>query len=243
LRGAAALQAITAAEEKQIHRLGFVPPVAIIPNGICPETADCLPTPEFLTHHPELVGKRTILFLGRIHPVKGLDILAQAFGQLVQSRQDTYLVVAGPDEGGYRGRVEEMLKEAGALDRTVFTGMLRGTKKLAAYAASDIFVLSSYSEVLGISTLEALASALPVIITRQCQFPEVADAGAGLVIDPDAGQLHDALAYLLDHPEEGREMGRRGRRLVIQKYTWDSAADQIKQLYSTILKRSLPVKT
>jgi glycosyltransferase involved in cell wall biosynthesis len=240
LQGAAALHAITAAEEQQIQGLGFVPPVATIPNGICPETADCLPTPdEFLTHHPELVGKRIILFLGRIHPKKGLAILARAFGQLVQSRQDIRLVIAGPDEEGYRSQVEDMLKEARALDRTIFTGMLTGTEKLAAYAVSDMFVLPSYSDVLGISTLEALASGLPVIITRQCQFPEVADAGAGLVIDHDAGQLHEALAHLLDHPEEGREMGRRGRQMVIQKYTWDSVAVQVRQLYSTVLQRSL----
>jgi glycosyltransferase involved in cell wall biosynthesis len=241
LQGAAALHAITAAEEQQIQSLGFVPPVAIIPNGIYPETADCLPTPdEFLTHYPELVGKRIILFLGRIHPKKGLDILAKAFGQLVQSRQDISLVIAGPDEGGYCRQVEDMLKEARALDRTVFTGMLTGTEKLAAFSAASVFVLPSYSEGFSVAILEAMACGLPVIISHQCRFPEVAEAGSGLVIGSDAEQLHAALAHLLDHPEEGREMGRRGRQMVIQKYTWDSVANRVRQLYSAILQRELP---
>jgi glycosyltransferase involved in cell wall biosynthesis len=240
LQGAAALHAITVAEEKQIQGLGFVPPVAIIPNGICPETVNRLPTPdEFLIHHPDLVGKRIILFLGRIHPKKGLDILAKAFGQIVQSRQDVCLVIAGPDEGGYRRQVEDMLKGARALDRTVFTGMLTGTEKLAAFSASSVFVLPSYSEGFSMAILEAMACGLPVIISHQCRFPEVAEAEAGLITGTDAEQLQVALAHLMDHPEERREMGRRGRQMVIQKYTWDSVAAQVRQLYSTILQHNL----
>jgi glycosyltransferase involved in cell wall biosynthesis len=239
LQQAAAVQAITPDEADQIRVQGIRTPIAVIPNGIDVTAFQNLPPRSaFLQRFPQLEGKRVILFLGRIHPKKGLDILAQAFARLVSQHENVHLVVAGPDEGTYRRQIEGFLATAGVLDKALFTGLLTGTEKLAAFAAADIFVLPSYSEGLSVSMLEALASGIPIVITRQCQFPEVADSGAGVVIEPDAGQLLEAMAMVLDNPEEGRDMGRRGQKLVIQKYTWDSVATQIRKLYIDIVQRN-----
>ena len=236
LQQASSLHAITIDEAQQLRDQGLTVPVAVIPNGISAEFFDPPRTRAgFLSRAPGLDGKRMILFLGRIHSKKGLDILAEAFGNVARLRDDVRLVIAGPDEGGYRSQVEAMLRSASALDKAVFTGMLTGNDKLAAFSAADIFVLPSHSEVLGVATLEAMACGLPVVISHQCQFPEVADAGAGLIIDTDSKQLASSLIRLLDSPEERREMGRQGRQLVQERYTWERVADQMSQLYVDVL--------
>jgi len=113
--------------------------------------------------------------------------------------------------------------------------MLTGNEKLAALSRADIFVLSSYSEGFSMSILEAMACGLPVVITKQCNFPEVEGIGAGKIIDADANHLSEALIELLDNPELCKDMGDRGKRLVMEKYTWDKVADQMIAAYEEIL--------
>ena len=137
LQRAAALQATTEVEKQQIQSKGFTSPVAVIPSGITPESVGPLPSrDQFLKCYPNLSKRQIILFLGRIHPVKGLDILASAFGRIAQTRDDVCLVIAGPDNDGYRAQVEMMLREIGALDKRIFTGMLTGQDKPASLTRS-----------------------------------------------------------------------------------------------------------
>ena len=237
LNGAAATHAITQEEVNHIRAFRVSSPVAVIPNGIDPEKFQGLPPREELEKlYPKLEGKKIILFLGRIHPIKGLDILVKAFGKIAKIRGDVRLVVAGPDSAGYQNQVERLLKTEGVLDKTVFTGMLTGQRKLAALSRADIFVLPSYSEGFSMSILEAMACGLPVVITRQCHFPEIAEARAGIVVVPDANQLAEALARLLDEPQLRKEMGANGRRLVQEKFTWDKVAEQMIRLYRDVLE-------
>ncbi len=244
LAGAAALQAITEEEKRQVQVHGVWSPVAVIPNGVHPEAYQNLPPrTEFEQRHPELAGGTVILFLGRIHPKKGLDLLARAFGGIVRDRRSAFLVIAGPDEDGYRGRVEAMLEAEGALGKTVFTGALSGRDKLAALGAADVFVLPSYSEGFSVATLEAMASGLPVVVSRQCFFPEVAGAGAGLIVETDVNELASALIRLIDDPEERQRMGVRGQALVRERYNWDTITDKIIGLYEGVLRESRREKT
>jgi glycosyltransferase involved in cell wall biosynthesis len=82
-----------------------------------------------------------------------------------------------------------------------------------------------------------MACGLPLVITRQCQFPEVAEANAGIVIEPDADQVADALIKLIDNPRLCKEMGKNGRKLVMEKLTWDKVADQMMELYEEVLRK------
>ncbi len=236
LKEAFALHAITQEEIKNIYSFVDNKKVFLIPNGLDLEEFETLPDREVIERtHPELKGKRVILFLGRLHPVKGLDILAKAFGNILKERDNIQLLVAGPDNNAYKGQLVDMLGAEKALNNTIFTGMLVGKEKLAALSRADIFVLPSYSDVRGISTLEAMACSLPVVITKQCQFPEVEKVRAGKVVDADANQLSEALIELLDNPELCKRMGERGKRLVMKKYTWDVVADKIITLYKKVL--------
>jgi len=237
LNRAAAIHAITQEEVEHIRAFGVDSPIFTIPNGIDSEEFSELPPREELEkHYPELQGKKVVLFLGRIHPKKGLDLLARAFGQVARERKDVHLLIVGPDEGGYRGEVERSLVSEGVVEKATFTGMLTGKEKLAALSRADIFVLPSYSEGFSMAILEALACGLPVIITRQCHFPEVAEARAGIVIDPDSAQLAEAMIELLDNPKLREEMGNNGKRLVMERFTWDKIANQMIELYQRVLK-------
>jgi glycosyltransferase involved in cell wall biosynthesis len=238
LNEAAAIHALTEEEARDIQAFGVDVPIVVIPNGIKPAKFQALPSPsEIEKLYPELVGKNVLLFLGRIHPKKGLDNLAKAFGQIAGSRNDIHLLIVGPDNDNYREQVERFLESEGVLARTTFTGMLAERDKLAALSRADICAIPSYSEGMSIVVLEAMACGLPVVITRQCHFPEVAESRAGIVIEPNADQLADALNKLLDNPRLCKEMGENGRRLVMEKFTWDKIADQMIQLYEDILRK------
>lgn len=241
LKKASAIHAFTEEEVKSISDFVDNRNVFVIPNGINLEEFQSLPPREEIEKlYPELNNKKVVLFLGRIHPIKGLDILARAFGKVLRERKDIQLVIAGPDNDRYKGDIEEIFRRENALNNTTFTGMLTGIGKLEALSRADVFVLPSYSEGFSMSILEAMACELPVIITRQCNFPEVAKVGAGEVIEPDAAQLVKVLIKLLSNPQVCKEMGKKGKRLIEEKFTWDKIASQMLEIYERILREYMP---
>ena len=236
LRNSSAIHAITAAERDRIGKLGYHVPVAVAPNGVDPTQFDHTPDPsDLLNKHPALRGRNVILFLGRLNPTKGLDILARGFSEVSRIFPDTVLLVAGPDEEGGRRQMESILRYEGVSDRVVFTGMLTGDDKMAALALADLFVLPSYSEGFSIAVLEALASRLPVVITKACNFPEVAEHGAGFVVEADEEAISGAIGKLLSDPYLRARMGERGRKLVSERYTWQASAAIIADLYRSLV--------
>ena len=236
LQKSAALHAITQAESNRIRQLEIETPVAMIPNGIHTEEFENLPDrSQFVSRYPELENKLIVLFLGRIQQKKGLDILAQAFGNLVRTRHDVRLVVAGPDEDNTLTEVKTILKSHGALEKAVFPGMLTGEQKLEALSAADIFALTSYSEGFSVALLEALSAGLPLVITDECNFPEVGDSRAGFVVRPNESETASALMSLLDSADLRREMSQNARRLVRSNYTWERIAEKMFTLYENVI--------
>ena len=236
LQKSAALHAITQAESNRIRQLEIETPVAMIPNGIHTEEFENLPDrSQFVSRYPELENRLIVLFLGRIQQKKGLDILAQAFGNLVRTRHDVRLVVAGPDEDNTLTEIKTILKSQGALEKAVFPGMLTGEQKLEALSAADIFALTSYSEGFSVALLEALSAGLPLVITDECNFPEVGDSRAGFVVRPNDSETARALMSLLDSADLRREMSQNARRLVRSNYTWERIAEKMFTLYGNVI--------
>jgi glycosyltransferase involved in cell wall biosynthesis len=189
--------------------------------------------------------RRGVLFVGRLTPHKGVDRLIQALPA------GATLTVAGstghdrdPPESGYPALLEWL-----ARDRTVrFTGPVPDTELPALYRAAAVFVLPSVertcyggsveiSELLGLSVLEAMASSLPVVASRLGGVPEiVVDGETGFLVEPGkVEELHDRLALLLDDPARAAEMGRRGRDLVLQRFTWEHCAERCLDAYRELL--------
>ena len=203
---------------------------------------------------PELKNRRWVLFMSRLHPKKGVDVLLRAWraqrttGQLdnktkLEARGPVspwsgrpVLVLAGSDLIGYRKDIERMIKELGLEDSVVMTGEVLGEAKGCLLANAEVFVLPSYSENFGIVVAEAMAWGRPVIASTGTPWQEVTEVGAGWWVKPEekalAQALHEALGT---RREELDAMGARGRALVSEHYTWASPAAKLMRAYEEIL--------
>ncbi len=238
LNGAAFLHALNSDERQLLAPLGLKCPVEIIPNGIQPGVWQSLPPRgSFRAKIPAAADRNFFLFLGRLHFKKGLDILAEAFALYAKSGGTMDLVVAGPDDGALtdlRQRIAAHKLES----RIHIVGPLYGPEKLAAFADASAFVLTSRQEGFSIAITEALAAALPVVISPECHFPEVAAENAGLIVPLDPASTARALTQISTDPTAAKHMGEAGRGLVYQHYTWPKIAERSIELYQRALAKS-----
>lgn len=239
LDNAACLHALTSAEAQDYRRFGSKKPIALIPNGV--DAPRFISPALFLNRFQQLAGKHILLFLGRIHFKKGLDILVESWAALQKHFPDAVLVLAGPDSENSRTTVETLISERGITDRILFVGMLDEDLKWSALAAAHCFVLPSYSEGLSVAVLEALSVGVPVIITKQCHLPEVSAHGAGWQIEATQASLEQALRESLEMSStERNKIGSCGIRLARQRFSWPVVALQMAELYRWISDRVRP---
>lgn len=239
LEVANAMQMTASAESINIKSLGLKTPLFCVSNGIHREDFASLPTPEiFYNQFPETRNKILIIFLGRIDPKKGLDLLAPAFAKVYQKFDNLHLIVAGPDNTGFLPTVQGYFHKAGCSHAVTFTGMLTGEMKYAALAAANIYVAPSYSEGFSMSVLEGMAAGLPCVITTGCNFPEAATANAAIIVDINADSISDALMQLVENDQEAKEMGDRAKEFILDNYTWDHIASKMISVYENIIQGS-----
>jgi glycosyltransferase involved in cell wall biosynthesis len=247
LKEAACLHVASQKEAEGCLKAGLQTPITIIPNGIDPKAFEALPHPsEAEDQWPILKGRRVILFLSRISREKGLDQCIPAMRDLLNigGFRDTLLVIAGPDHKGYLAKLKDLLAFYELEQFVFFPGMVHGREKLALYRRADIFVLPSYSESYGIVVAEALASGTPVVTTTGTPWKELVDTDTGRWVAPERGPLAEALRELLEMSSQTRKtMGQRGRKMVFEKYTWQSAARKLQTVYQCILEgNNIPMK-
>jgi len=237
-QGAKAIVALTRSEYQEIRAKGLRNRIEIIPNGVNLSEFDSYWDRAALeARWPRLKDRRWLLFLGRLHPIKGLDLLLPAFARLARQYPDYLLVIAGPDENGYGRQLAKLAAGLGVLEDVVFLGPIYGQAKVGLLREAELFLLTSYSEGFPMALLEALSCATPALITRDCHVPEVAEEGAGLVVAADVSQIFRALQALLRDAKARRAMGDRARRLVESHFTWDQVARQTAELCDDILHR------
>jgi poly(glycerol-phosphate) alpha-glucosyltransferase len=231
------LHALCVPEARNFRRYGLQKPIAIIPNGINLEDVHPLPDREELAQRvPELRGKRRIVFLSRLHPKKGLPNLLRAWQRLAPDFKDWRLLIAGPDEAGHEQELKSLTGELGIGNSVMFLGPAYGDEKRQLLAAADLFVLPSFSEGFSMAILEAAAAGLPVLLTHECNFPELAAAGGGVEVSPDESGVEAGLGQLLGLSAEQRAaMGRRGSELVKKSHAWPAIARQMLDVYAWLL--------
>jgi glycosyltransferase involved in cell wall biosynthesis len=197
-----------------------------IPNGVdLAEFAD-LPVKTVFRERYNLGSGPVCLYMGRLHPRKGADVLIEAFQQAAVP--GSRLVIAGPDEGLLE-RLRSMADE-----RVIFTGYLGGEDRLAALAAADCFALPAVGEGLPMGVLEAMAAGLPALLTPGCNLPEVGTAGAGMIVEREVGALAAGLRRLLTDAARRAAMGAAARQLVLERFTWDAVAGQLEGVYGEL---------
>ena len=239
LNRASAIQMLTPLEAQGIKSLNLKAPNVIIPNGIHRHDFDPLTKPEtFFKKFPNTRNKQIIIFLGRIDPKKGLDLLAKAMGKIHQKFPQAHLVVAGSDNIDFLPKVKQYFEAENCLDKVTFTGLLTGELKYSALSAANIYVAPSYSEGFSMSVLEGMASGLPCVITTGCNFPEAAKANSAYVTKIDAGEIANALLECLSDRNAAKAMGISAREFIFQNYTWDKIALKMVEVYREILNKS-----
>jgi glycosyltransferase involved in cell wall biosynthesis len=228
------LHALTRAEAQDYVAYGATQPIAVIPNGVSVPRE--ISPEEFLRQFPDLRGRRLVLFLGRLHFKKGLDLLVDSWGSIAREYPAAHLVLAGPDSEGTQAYIERAIQHASLASRVTFTGMLRGELKWSALAAADCFVLPSYSEGFSVAVLEAMGAGVPVIVSDACNLPAIAQRSAGWVIRPDAGALSIALHECMESSRPAlQQMGERGRAFAQEEFSWMSVARRMNDLYGWAL--------
>lgn len=237
LKQASCLHATAEQEARNVRKLGFRNPIAVIPIGLDVSTYYISTRKDEIENKwKSLKGKRLLLFISRMHPKKGLLNLAKAWGDLFRNYPDWHLVIAGPDSGGHARQVRSAITAIGAENATTFTGPVYGDVKRKLYASCDIFVLPTFSENFGIVIAEALASGKPVITTKGTPWSELEKHDCGWYIDIGVGPLREALGQAMSSSDSKRaEMGKRGRALIKEKYSWPKIAGQMIDVYRWLL--------
>ncbi|MBU1191583.1 MAG: glycosyltransferase [Gammaproteobacteria bacterium] len=235
LNNCAFIHALNTMEAECISALRLNCPTRILPNGIFPEEFANLPPQGTLENrYPQLHGRRYILFLGRLHLVKGLDYLAEAFAQVASEAKDLDLVVVGPDEGAQK-EFEQRISSHSLQGRVHLLGPLYGSDKYAALRDAVCLVQPSRQEGFSMAITEALAYGIPVVISESCYFPEVAENNAGEVVRLNADELAQAILRIATDPERRTRMSIAGQELVLTHYTWHSVAADFVREYRGVI--------
>jgi glycosyltransferase involved in cell wall biosynthesis len=235
LRRAAAIQFSSDQEFAEARAATDVTRGVVIPNPVDFGGAVGASSARFVARHPELQGRRIVLFLSRIDEKKGLQVLIGAVSRLKESLPEVALVIAGDGPGRLAARLRYQAASLGIETDTFWVGFLAGQEKWDAFAAAEVFVLPSFSENLGVAVIEAAASGTPVLLTEGVALHErVTGAEAGLVVRCDEAELTLALERLLADGELRRTLGRNGRRLA-EDFGPEVIGERLVSLYEQVV--------
>lgn len=223
---ASAFHATCEAEALDIERFGLNQKIDIVPHGIRPRV------------RPDVSRDgKTILSLGRLHPVKGLDVLIAAWSRLEGQFPEWRLQIVGPDEDGYREKLERLIASH-SLARCTIGPALYGEEKYRALAEAGVFALPSQSENFGLTVLESLLMETPVVASHGTPWSVLREESCGDWVAGDAESFASAIARLIKAGNQIRAaMGARGRDLALSAFSWDAIASKAAASYARVLER------
>ena len=217
-----------------------------LPTGyVVPLGADELPRQgidaakdELLKKYPVFRNKKLVLFLGRIHPKKGLDLLIPAMAILSQNLPAAHLVLAGPVDEGYRIKVDRMIKEHQLEERITFTGPVYETQKWGMLSLADLFVLPSYQENFAITVVEALRTGLPVVLSEHVNiWHDLVAASSGVKCELNPANIACKLEEVLTDEALHQRLSSNGPALVEREFTWQVAGKKLVESYQQVLNQ------
>jgi glycosyltransferase involved in cell wall biosynthesis len=183
-------------------------------------------------------NEKMILFLGRLHKYKGLDLLLESFSHLAQTHDDWRLVIVGRDDG-YLTSMLKLIETLELGQKALFVGPLYEKDRIEAYVDADVFVMpSSHFEETSTASLEACASHTPVIVTKQASIPGLDQYKAGFTINYNSEELKYALSTILGDKKLRTTMGENARRMIEEKFTLKGVTDQFEKILQSITRSS-----
>ena len=222
LHSATCLHACSAAEVAAFRDFGLRQPVALIPNGISSKWVESEGDgTRFRQKFGIAADRRLLLFLSRIHPSKGLDLLIDAMSRLKPQLGDWVLVIAGADEVNTQAQIRSMADRLGLSEHVKFTGPVFDQDKRDAFVACELFILPTLSDNFGIAVIEALGAGRPALVTKGAPWEELTQRGCGWWVDTNSTAIAEGLGCAL-HAPRGilMSMGAKGKALVSERYMW-----------------------
>jgi glycosyltransferase involved in cell wall biosynthesis len=241
LRDASKVIALNRFEADQYRRMGVLEEkIAIIPNGIdLSEYANLPPKGAFKRKFGIPKEKKIILYLGRIHKIKGIDFLIKAYAHLINDMhyKDVLLVIAGPNDG-YLKEAKLLTSALSISKHVLFTGPLYGQDKLEAYVDSDVVVLPSRYETFPMTILETYACGKPVIASKVGGLEDLIINGeTGALVEPGNTQrLTIEIFRILNSDSEAKDMGLKAKEFVNQNYSIEKVANNLEEIYKNSLR-------
>jgi glycosyltransferase involved in cell wall biosynthesis len=239
IRDAARLHATSQVEFNELSKLTDTDRVVYVPNGVELPRASEGDGRAARAQFKLPAEAPIVLFLGRLHPIKRLDLLADAFGLVLQQHADARLVIAGPDEDGHRAQIAPRFTPFG--HAVTWTGRLGDASKRQVLDAAAVLVMCSDAESFGMSVAEAMAAAKPVVVTRTCPWPDVESHHAGFWVEQTPEAVAAGVNAVLSDRAAARDMGCRGRSLVASQYSWPHAASALISQYKAIAADTVQV--
>jgi len=232
IRNASAWIAVTEAELPHFEAYGIPPSrVTVIPNGVCEEDFLAI---DPMVGQPQIHEGPIILFMGRLNPIKGPDILLDAFIRVAEHLPNYQLVFAGPD-GGMMEELKAQVERYGISGRVHFLGHVEGAEKSAIYHRAELLVVSSRQEAMSIVALEAGICGTPVLLTDQCGFSEIRSIDPRLEVPATAEALAVSMFSLLTDPAVLDRIAPVWKRFVMKNYAWEVIAPRYLILYQDLL--------
>lgn len=234
---AAAMHYTSREELDDVSRLGIRAPARVLPLGMDMTPFQNLPDrASFRREHDLRETTKLVLFLSRIHPKKGLEVLLEAFALLRRQQPDVRLMIAGDGEADYLSKLRALASELGLEEAILWTGFLNASERLRALAAADLFCLPSSSENFGIALLEAMAAGLPCVSSPEVALAqEPATQGAVRVVPRDPSAWAEAMDSLLSDEAQARELGQRAVHVCQEHYSTRQLGANLLQLYSELV--------
>ncbi len=233
MRRASGLIALTPDEIESYRALGIKTPCHVVPNGIDVAQFRRAPRTASLLALDIKQSDQVILFLGRLHPAKGVDLLVDAFFRVASQHPDAVLVIAGPDERGFSQKIRDQATRQNLAHRIRIPGMVMGDLKIDLLARADLFVLPSMGEGQSIAVLEALASGTPVILSPECNFPVAGEVKAGAVVERNAKLIAQAISLYLSDPALRNAASQAAYNLVRDRFAWPSIVGKLESIYQS----------
>ena len=225
LRRAVFLHATSAVEHAALSALSLEPEIVTLPNGVAPPETGT--NTEFRSQYGLPAGRPLVVYLGRLHPTKRLDLLVAAFAEARRELPELELVIAGRADGVEPSQIGG--------EGIHLLGQISEKDKWALLEETKLLVMCSDSESFGLSVVEALARGVPVVVTKTCPWEAVERHRLGFWVEQRVPEIATAIVETLTDDAEAREMGARGRELVARDYQWSSIGTEMAGLYQRAL--------
>lgn len=241
LANAAALHVTCEAERDEALTLGVGNDQEFVTVPNCIDTAEYVRDTNLRAEFRERLGltneKRIMLFLGRLHPKKGIDITIKASAEILRDSPDWLFVIAGPASDSYRLDLERLVCALGLGAQIRFIDLVDGDTRMGALSATDLFILTSHNENFGMSVIEAMAASAPVVISKNVGISrEISRSNAGRVVDLDIAEIRIAVRELYENEVWRKELGERGCQFTAAHFDTRVVAKQMALAYRSLLK-------